>query len=185
MSRVYKCLVLLLLMCSFSAIAVETERDQKIYIESDELEVDDLHGVSEYRGSVIFRRASVRLQADTVKLFEQGRQLINIIAHGKPVKLNQTLDNDRGETRAIAEVMEYIIKDERLLLKGQARLWQGNNEFTGDTIIYHIKDETVVAKSDKEQDGRVRIVIQPENISSDNKPAEAESAPAPVANGQP
>ncbi len=190
MSRVDKCLVLILLLSCFPLVASGDEQAQKIIIESDELEVDDLHGVSEYRGNVVFRRGSILLQADTVKAYEQGRQLNNIVANGQPVKLNQQLDNNRGETRAVAEVIEYTIASETLELTGKAHLWQAGNEFTGDTIIYHIQDETVVARSDKEPDSRVRIVIQPESrpkitpATPSPEKAPAPARPAPEANEQ-
>jgi len=178
MLQVFKVLIALLLFYGPIAIGLEADSEQKIFIESHELEVDDLNGVSEYRGAVIFRRGSILLEADEIKMYEQQHKLVRVVATGQPVKLRQELDSDRGETRAIADTMEYTISADSLLLKGNARLWQAGNDFSGDTIIYHIKDETVVAKGDKEQDGRVRIVIEPSEIQLVPDPPTTDVAPA-------
>jgi len=154
--------LLLMLVCGM-AMALTSDRQQPIYIESEEMDVDDLQGVSEYRGAVRFSQGSIILQADRVVVIGQQRGLKKVIAHGQPVHLSQQMDDDQGEMRAVAQKIEYLIKSDSLFLQGDAKLWQHGNEFSGDEIEYHLKKETVVARGDKEQEGRVRIVIQPKD----------------------
>jgi len=159
----------LLLSLSSPLMALNSDREQPIYIESDELEVDDLRGVSEYRGSVNFTQGSIQFQADKIIVFEKERRLHKVVAHGGPVHLRQQLEAEKGEMRAVARKMEYLASSDRLFLHGDARLWQGGNEFSGDQIEYHLKSETVVARSDEKQDSRVHIVIQPKTDKSETE----------------
>jgi len=142
-------------------MALESDRQQKIYIESHELEIDEADGISEYRGEVTFTRGSIHLTADKVRIFEKEGAFQKLLAWGQPVHLRQQLDGDRGEARAVANRMEYIGADDRLFLYGDAHLWQEGNEFSGDVIEYHLADEKVVARGDESQNGRVHIVIEP------------------------
>lgn len=168
---------LLLALIWTPVMALNNDREQPIYIESDELEVDDQQGVSEYRGSVRFTQGSIQLQADKVVVMEVEQRLQKVMAYGQPVHLRQLLDEDKGEMRAIADTMEYLVKDDSLVLHGSAKLWQRGNEFSGEEIIYHLSSETVVARSDKEQEGRVRIVIQPKVPETrDDSTGEAEAS---------
>jgi lipopolysaccharide export system protein LptA len=147
------------------------EQPQKIYIESQELEIDETNGVSEYRGDVSFTRGGVHLTADRARLFEKEGKLQKLLAWGQPVHLRQQLTDARGETRAVASRMEYLAEDDRLFLYGEAHLWQDGNEFSGDVIEYHLSEEKVIARGDQSQSGRVHIVIEP--TSPDDKPGAA------------
>lgn len=165
--------LLLLLVWVAPVMALKSDRQQTMYIESDELEVDDLRGISVYRGSVRFSQGSLQLQADKVVVTARQRRLQKVVAHGRPVRLQRQMDQGRGKMRAEAQTMEYRITDDSLILLGNAKLWQGGNEFSGDQIEYHLQDETIVARSDKTEDGRVRIIIQP---SKRDKPEPVEPA---------
>jgi len=160
-------------------MALSSDREQPIYIESDELEVDDQQGISEYRGSVRFTQGSIHLQADKVVVMGMEQRLQKVMAYGQPVHLSQQMDDDKGEMRAIADTIEYLVKDDSLVLHGGAKLWQGGNEFSGEEIIYHLSSETVVARSDKEQEGRVRIVIQPKVPETQDDSAGEDEAGSP------
>lgn len=153
-------ILLLVLFCS-QVMALESDRQQKIYIESNELEIDEAGGVSEYRGAVTFTRGSLHLTADKVRIYEKEGELQKLLAWGEPVHIRQQLNGDRGETRAVAQRMEYIAASDRLFLYGQAHLWQDGNEFSGDVIEYHLAEEKVVARGDAANSGRVHIVIEP------------------------
>jgi len=159
---------LLLFVCA-PVMALNSDRQQSIYIESDELEVDDLRGVSEYRGSVSFSQGSIQLEADKVLVFGSKQQLDKVIAHGGPVYLSQTMEADKGVMRAVARTIEYLASKNSLFLQGDAKLWQGGNEFRGEKITYHLKNETVVASGGEKQDSRVHIVIQPKEGASELK----------------
>jgi lipopolysaccharide export system protein LptA len=143
------------------------DQQQKIYIESQELEIDEPVGISEYRGDVSFTRGGIHLTADKARLFEKDGKLQKLLAWGKPARLRQQLEGDRGETRAVANRMEYLTDGERLFLYGDAHLWQDGNEFSGDVIEYHLNEEKVIARGDQSESGRVHIVIEPS--SADGK----------------
>jgi lipopolysaccharide export system protein LptA len=118
-------------------------------------------------------QGSILFQADKVIVFKQARQLQKVVAYGGPVRLRQKMEADKGEMRAEAQQMEYLPESDRLFLQGDARLWQGGSEFSGERIEYQLKNEVVGARGDKKQDGRVHIVIQPKNEAGKSAPATA------------
>jgi len=161
MSRLISAVVMLFVLVCDPATALESDQQQKIYIESDELEIDELSGESEYRGKVSFTRGSIHLTADKARMIEKQGELQKMLAWGEPVHLRQQREAERGETRAVAKRMEYLTEGDRLFLYGEAHLWQEGNEFSGDVIEYHLADEKVVARGDQSQSGRVHIIIEP------------------------
>lgn len=179
MYRLISGVMLVLMLVCGPVLALESDRQQKIYIESHELDIDEADGVSEYRGEVQFTRGSIHLTADKVRIFEKEGELQKLLAWGQPVHIRQQLDDNRGETRAVANRMEYMAASDRLFLYGDAHLWQKGNEFSGDVIEYHLADEKVVARGDESQSGRVHIVIEPvtKHDSTDTDPADGDVTP--------
>lgn len=145
--------------------ALSGDRDQPIRIEADSVEIDDVDGVSIYRGNVVYAQGSIRLEADAVFLFyDDQRKIRRLEATGAPVRFRQRPDGEEQDMRATAGRMEYFADPERLVLEHDAYIWRQDVEFTGDYISYDIAEEVV--KAGKEVDnGRVHIVIQPRQES--------------------
>lgn len=66
--------------------------------------------------------------------------------------------------------MIYYLNQDKIHLLKNAHVWQAGDTFSGDKIIYDTKNETVVASSKKDKDGksvssggRVKVTIQPKN----------------------
>lgn len=152
------------------SVMADGNEQQVVYIEADKLEIDDAQGVSIYQGNVRLTRGALELTADKLTLLGSREALKKMIADGSPVRFKQQLSHTQGEMRAVAKRMEYAADSEKLFLHGEAQLWQGGNEFSGDYIEYHVHDETVIAHSGENDSGRVRVIIQP----STEQPAVAE-----------
>lgn len=151
----------MLLCAPVMAIDKNSVQSPSLYIESNELDIDELKGVSEYRGAVQFSRGDIQLQADKVKVIERQHEIYKVIAQGRPAFFQQENAAGLEVMRCEAEKIEYLLSEDSLLLLGKARLWQDGNEFSGDRIEYNLSAKTIVARGDKEQHGRVRIIIQP------------------------
>ena len=139
-----------------------SDREQPIHIQADSLELDEIKGVSYYRGDVRFVQGSVVLVSEYVTVYSENKRVTKVIATGSPAHFSQQLDGEDGEMRARASRIEYFASKDLLQLHGDAYLWQADNQFTGDHIEYGLKDEVVMARKDEDGGERVRIVIQPD-----------------------
>jgi lipopolysaccharide export system protein LptA len=134
-----------------------------ITIEADQLELDQKKGISHYRGNVVLQRGGLQIKAANITLHTRENKLHRAIAEGSPVHLTQGATADAGPMRAEAAHMEYLPQSEVIKLRGKAHLWRDGNEFSGEQIRYDLKRQLVKASGDKQGDGRVRVLLQPES----------------------
>ncbi len=154
-------LVLALLAFPPVAAALDSDREQPIHLEADSVQIDDLKGVSIYRGNVIYSQGTIRLEADTVHIYhDEHRKISRLEALGEPARFRQRLEGDDKDMLANARRMQYFAHPERLVLEHDAYIWRQDVEFTGDFISYDAEQDVVSATKESE-DGRIRIVIPP------------------------
>jgi lipopolysaccharide export system protein LptA len=158
-------LALLLLLPSLSAVAETGTNTGPITVEADRLELNQKSGISIYQGHVRLEQKGMLLQSDRLELHNDGKKLQLAIADGTPVHLEQT-DPQTGElTRAEAQHMEYRFSDGQLELTGKAHLWRSSDEMSGNHLIYDSTNRTVRAFGNKQGNGRVKVILQPEKES--------------------
>ena len=130
-----------------------------VELAADSAEVNDLTGVSVYRGDVILTRGPVRITGDIMRAYtDADRQLERVVVEGAPATYRETLPDARPR-RAEAPRMEYHASGpERLILLEGARLWQGDNTVTGATITHYPGEERTLADGgDADGDGRGNV----------------------------
>ncbi len=151
------------LLCQpWSASALSTDSEQPIHIEADKVVLDERRGVSTYTGNVRMTQGSLVLTAEIVRVFSPEKVLKRIIAEGDLAKLRQLTD-DGKELHAEAKKMVYIAKTSIVILTGNAKLWEGGNEFVSQRIEYHLLKEQIHGGTGKDG-GRVEAIIMPETI---------------------
>jgi lipopolysaccharide export system protein LptA len=131
-----------------------------VFIEAGQVVVDETKGVSVYSGSVRFQHGAMELLADNVKVYSDGRQLSKVVADGKPVKFFYR-GVEADQTEAQAGRMEYIVADARLIMTGEAQLWQGSNHFSGGRIEFDTENDRVLATRSDQTSQPVRVIIHP------------------------
>ena len=136
--------------------------DQTVYLEADKVEIDEKTGISKYLGNVKLNRGNLTILADTMMIFKTGKMLNRVSAKGHPVKFNKQRSAEEKEIRGQALQLEYDAQKETLELKQDAKLWQEQDQFTGDFIQYNIQQEIVHA-SKGGSDDRVRVIIHPQS----------------------
>ena len=158
--------------------AAKSQRDEPIFIESDSLSIDDVKGISTYQGNVSFRQGSSSLRSDKLVIYSRNRQEVEkIVATGKPAHFDQKSEEPGKDAWGEALRIDYIAAKSLVILDGDARFRQGENQFTGNRIEYE-SDKKVVRAGKlvaPEGQGRVRIVIQPHT---------ATPVPAPESGGE-
>lgn len=152
----------LLLALHGSAWALQSDRDQPVHIEADNVELDDQRGISTYRGNVIITQGTLRITGDKVTIYtNDAGALQRAVSVGQPATYKQRPDNKPEDVQARALTMEYFADRDTVVLTEEAHLWQGPNTFTSKKITYDVANDRVDAGKESGGD-RVRITIQPE-----------------------
>jgi len=155
-------LSLCLALGSGHSVALPDDRDQPIHISADKALRDEKQGVTVYSGSVQMNQGSMHIEADTLTIYHIEAEADKIVAQGKPAKMRQRPDMEKGPVHARAFVIEYYQREEKVHLKTEARVEQDGAIVTGDSIDYYIAEELVKADSDGAREGnRVQVVIPP------------------------
>ncbi len=161
----HKAINMLFLLCVAllpkGAVALSTDREQPILIEADSMVVDEGKGISIYQGSVSYVQGTVKMTADKVTIYSVAGEFERFEAEGKRVSYRQMLDDDKGELRAKARLIDYRAKQGDILLKGNAHVVRGEDEFSGSHIEYNAKTDIVNARKAENGGERVQVVIQP------------------------
>lgn len=148
-----------------TVMAAEPESDpeqQPIFIESDSLKIDDAKGISTYKGRVEFRQGSDSLKADVLVIYAEQRQEVKkIVATGKPARFDHQTELAEERSWGEAEKIVYEAQQSRVILNGEARFQQGDNQFSGNRIEYDSDKKLVKAGKTGTGEGRVQIVIHP------------------------
>lgn len=169
------CLWLLALTLSPLALAKTSDREQPMHIEADSVEINELKGISIYRGNVVIRRGSTVIKGNLIHIYQKNNAIERITIEGTPASFRQLNDQDQ-EVLAESQNMEYQNTEGILVMKKKALLVQHNNRFSSDQIIYNVRKDIVQAGSESKNNtdnggDRVTITIQPE------QPEQAEQTP--------
>jgi lipopolysaccharide export system protein LptA len=139
-----------------------------ISISADRLETDDATGVVQFSGAVVARQGSLTLTCDRMRIFyistpgegesgssplaSGGREIDRVESFGQ-VKMVD------GDHLAVGDHALFLAKNppRRLVLTGDARVWQGQDSLTGHRITYFLDEKRSVVESAPRQ--RVRTVI--------------------------
>ena len=139
--------------------AARGEAREPISISSDRLEADDSKGVIQFIGAVVARQGSLVLTCDRMKVFytapppgrpgpgasplaSGGREIDRVEGFGQ-VKMVD------GRNRAVGDHALYLAHNipRRLILTGEARVWQGRDSLAGHRITYFLDERRGVVES--------------------------------------
>ena len=168
-------LLLAMVLTGQPALALKSDRNQPIKIEADRVEINEKTQISYYRGNVLMQQGSLKIRADEVTVFLKDGVLHQVKIIGNPAHFEQIPDDRKELVKSRARQMDYFAKQQRLLLKQDAEVIQGANQFRGDQIEYDTLTSTVRAQKDEKSDSRVRAIIQPADSAN----------PTPTENTQP
>ena len=165
----------MLLAFTSTASALESDRQQPLKIVADTALIDEKDGTATYTGNVVLTQGTLRIAADSLKIRTDQGKVDIVMAVGQPALFSQVPEPNQAEVIAKAKNIDYLVRDQKLLLKRKASIVQGENIFRGEEIVYEIQSQRLQAmgqSSDPAQGdikGRVEMIL----------PAAAEPAPAP------
>ncbi len=152
--------LLILLSLSNASIALPEDSQQEIRIASDSAFMDKLQGQLVYTGHVEMNQGTLNIQADRITLIRDDDGLQKVIAEGKPARYEQVIIADEGKTHAYGDTIIFHTNNEELILLKNAGLEKQGNVFSGEKIVYLMKEQRIKADS-QAADNRIRMVIQP------------------------
>ena len=125
------------------------------------------------------QQGSLKIIADEVTVYLKSGVLHQITILGNPAHFEQVPDNKKDLVKSRARHMEYFATEQRLVLKQDAEVLQGPNQFRGDHIEYDTLTSTVRANKGEDSDSRVHAIIQPSEESSKEPPPAGQAPPQP------
>jgi len=142
--------------------ALEKDYKEPLYLEADSAEFSEAKSMSVYTGNVFVKQGSMELRGNQVRVrhdSENGPTFI--IAIGDPVTYLQLVEGEQKPVEASALRMEYDRAKDRLTLIGQAIVFQGEDTFRNDRIVYDRVHNRIKAGTIAKGKERVQITISP------------------------
>jgi len=143
-------------------LALPEDKKQPIEIEAQSVIVDETTGFSEFSGNAEVRQGSLLLLAELIQVQTNNDEVVSMIAKGsleKPAKYVQSQENQSRFIEASATLITYDVNAGMIFLVGNARLVQGFDSFSGNTLNYDINNDKVVVKGSEDGTERVKFKI--------------------------
>ena len=134
-------------------LALPEDTKQPIEIEADSVFVDEIKGFNEFIGNAEVRQGSLLLLAELIQVQTNDEEVVSVIAKGtleKFAKYSQNQENQERFIEGTAALIRYDVNEGMIFLIGNARLLQGFDSFSGDTLNYDIDNNKVFVKGSKD-----------------------------------
>lgn len=142
-------------------LALESDAEQPIVIDSDTATYDDATELSTYTGNVVSVQGSIRVNSDKLVVYFKGGEAEKLLFTGKPAKFKQTPSEGAEDITGEALTGEFYPKRNLLVLINNATVWQGNGAYSSNYIEYDIKTSLVKAGEKSSDAKRVHVIIKP------------------------
>jgi len=143
-------LALFLVTLSLETLALDSDSEQPATLEANDFELDLKTGVRTYRGDVLYRQGSIRLECDElVTYFNDDGELDKAFCTGDPGRFKQRPQDSEEDMIGKAREITLDQIKELVTMKSSAEVKQGNQQMTGRILTYNLATEKVVVKGDK------------------------------------
>ncbi|MEK7702199.1 MAG: lipopolysaccharide transport periplasmic protein LptA [candidate division NC10 bacterium] len=152
------------------------DRGQPLTVDADRMERFGKESLVVFTGNVVARQNNSVQYADRMEVYldERGDRVLRTISTGSIRIIT------RDCRTATAKRAEYFDLEQRVVLSGNARVWQDDNVVSGDTItIYLSQDRSVVQGGTQE---RVKAVFYPREDGKKDGPTRPKTAGDPCRN---
>jgi lipopolysaccharide transport protein LptA len=160
---------------SESAAQNSTQKQTKrIKFQAQSAEFNTKTGKYKLLGDVTVSETENLLKAKELVLESQNNKLTRAIATGTPASFHTTqgvqstpvLKNKTGNQtlNAQANIIEYDLSQNRVILQQQGQIIQAGNIFTSDYIIYDLQHKKLISTANKPNQ-TIKIILQPQQAS--------------------
>ena len=129
-----------------------------------------------------------KLTATSAVITFRDKEISSAVIRGTPAEFEQTLKDTGQVARGHGDTINYDFKQGTVHLTGSAWLTDGDNVIQGDTLVYDVGQQRVMANPGGTVPGGVRITINPKaqddkggkdgNAGATGKGSKAPDAPA-------
>ncbi|MGC9422090.1 MULTISPECIES: lipopolysaccharide transport periplasmic protein LptA [unclassified Vibrio] len=149
------------LFTSGAALALSTDTQQPVYIDSVSQQLDMKSNRVTFVGDVKLKQGSININADKLIVIRNSQtgKIEKIEGYGNPTTFSQLTDEGKtlyGE----AKQLHYAMAEDELIMMEQAMLSQDDSQIRGNKIRYKISSQKLIA--DSKGSGRVSTVLQPQ-----------------------
>ena len=141
---------LLYFFLSANVFALESDREQSVLVEAEEVEMDFNSGVRIYRGNVSVEQGTIRIIADEIQLFYKGEQLDHAIAKGDPAIFRQRPDNKDHDIVGTGQTIKLDEINNLVTFLDNARLRQDRDSIEGEKIVYDMARDRMIVRGTKD-----------------------------------
>jgi lipopolysaccharide export system protein LptA len=147
------------------------DRGQPVTVDSDKMERFGKESLIIFTGNVVARQNNSVQYADRMEVYqdEKGDRILRTVSTGN-VRII-TSDCRTGTARRA----EYYDLDQRVVLTGNARVWQEDNVVSGESIVIYLSQDRSIVQGGKQE--RVKAVFYPKDDKKDG--TATAKAPAP------
>lgn len=151
------------------------DRDQPVTIDADRMERYGKESLVIFTGNVVARQSGSVQYADRMEVYldEKGDKVLRTVSTGA-VRI-ATKDCKMGTARRV----EYFDLEQRMVLIGNARVWQEDNVVTGETITIFLSQDRSVVQSGKQERVKAVFYQKPESSPPSSAPATSSASARP------
>lgn len=114
------------------------------------------------------------LQSSEARVQFRNNAIVRASIKGAPAQFEQRLRENGQVARGRASSIDYNVRESTVRLSGDAWLSDGQNEISGNTLVYDIGRERVQANPNEKDPGGVRITINPPKKSGGSGPQQGQ-----------
>jgi len=152
--------IIILVAVSHAAVALESDSEQPVYIDSNTATYNDKTGTSVYTGNVETTQGSLHIKSDKLVVYMKAGDVDKMVFTGKPAKFRQLPGEGKDEIHGEGLTGEYYPDKNKLILIEKAVVSQGTSRSASRLIVYDSKNSLIKAGEKSSDSKRVHSVFK-------------------------
>lgn len=161
-------LIFLLIGCH-SAMALKSDADQPVTIDSNTASFNDKTGTSIYIGNVVTIQGSLHINSDKLVVYLKKGEIDKLVFTGKPAKFRQLPAVGKEQIHGQGLTGEFYPNKNKLVLIEEAIVSQGNSRSESKLIVYDSRNSLIKAGEKSSDSKRVHSVFKPKAKNKGNE----------------
>jgi lipopolysaccharide export system protein LptA len=174
-------LATILLACVPACFAERADRDKPLFLEADQVLIDDTQQTSNFIGNVRLTQGTMLIRGDKIEVVKYRDSFKQAKAYGNTASFRQKREGSEEYVEGYGERIEYDARSGTVDFYVRARVKRELDEVRGDHITYSMKTETFQVSSSANSIGtpprRVRAVLQPKPKADASAPPAQDASP--------
>lgn len=153
-------IVTIFLTSSYGVMALQSDSEQPVTIDSNTATYNDKSATSIYTGDVVTIQGSLHIKSDKLVVYLKNGDVDKMVFTGKPAKFRQLPAEGKEEIHGEGLTGEYYPNQNKLILIEEAVVSQGNSRSASRLIEYDSKNSLIKAGEKSSDSKRVHSVFK-------------------------